>query len=103
MGRASARMESELNADLRDDSKCSPSELETWPEWRDQRCAMVLVPAYVITYRHKKKEYQGLVNGWTGATAASRPLDLTLSDMAVLGTLLAIVAAVIYFVVWLLS
>lgn len=99
---ASARMEAELNSDLRHDSKCEPSELETWPEWRDQRCALVLVPAYVITYRHKKKEHHGVINGWTGATAGS-PLDLTLFDFMILGILLAIVAAVIYFFVWLLT
>jgi hypothetical protein len=96
-------MEAELDAELRRDSKCPPLELETWPEWPDRRCALVLVPAYVMTYRHGKKEYQAVVNGWTGKTAASGSLDLTLTDFIVLGILLAIVAGVIYGLVWLLS
>ena len=100
---ASARMEAGLNSDLRDASSCEPYELETWPEWRDQRGALVLVPAYVITYRHKDKMYQGVVNGRTGEAAATWPTDLTLVDYVVLAILLGIVGAVIYFFVWLLS
>jgi hypothetical protein len=78
-------MEAGLHSDLRHDSKCDPSELETWPEWGDQRGALVLVPAYVVTYRHNKKEYQGVVNGWTGETAASYSFDWTLFDILILG------------------
>lgn len=99
---AFARMEKELNARLEKDSKCWVSELETWPEWPDRRCALVLVPAYVITYRHGQKEYQGVVNGWTGEAAADRPRDV-LFEIIFFGTLLGILAAIIYGIVWLLS
>jgi hypothetical protein len=98
---ASARMEKELNAALGKDSKCSPSTLETWPEWRDHRGALVLVPAYVISYRHKKKDYQAIVNGWTGETTASRPW--VPMDMVVLGIVLTILAAILYAIYWVYS
>jgi hypothetical protein len=98
---ASARMEKELNAALAKDSKCYPSTLETWPEWRDHRGALVLVPAYVITYRHKKKEYRGVVNGWTGETTGSRPW--VPMDLLVLGILLTVLAAIVYGLYWLYS
>jgi predicted RNA-binding Zn-ribbon protein involved in translation (DUF1610 family) len=98
---AFARMEKELTAQLEKDSKCWVSELETWPEWPDRRGALVLVPAYLMTYRHGKKEYRGVVNGWTGEAAADRPTNL-LVEIIVIGFMLGIVAAIIYAIVWLL-
>jgi predicted RNA-binding Zn-ribbon protein involved in translation (DUF1610 family) len=100
---ASARMEAGLQSDLRHDSKCEPYELETWPEWRDQRCALVLVPAYAITYRHQNQEYQGVVNGWTGETAAAYSFDWKWFDYIILAILLGIVGAVLYLIYWLLT
>jgi hypothetical protein len=47
--------------------------------------------------------YQGVVNGWTGQTGGSWPLDLTLTDVIVLGVLLAIVASVVYGIYWILT
>lgn len=99
---AFARMEKELTARLEKDSKCWVSELETWPEWPDRRCALVLVPVYAISYRHGKEEYRGVVNGWTGEAAALTPRNMVI-EILVLGTLLAIPAAIIYGIVWLLS
>ena len=98
---ASARMEKELNAALATDSKCYPSMLETWPEWRDHRGALVLVPAYVIAYRHKKKDYQAVVNGSTGETTGSRPW--VPMDILVLGILFTILAAIGYGIYWVYS
>lgn len=98
---ASGRMQRELDAQLREDSDCPPSSLETWPEWRDQRCAHLLVPAYLMTYRHGKDVHQAAVNGWTGKAAASVPFN-GWAALLVIAVLLTIVAAVVYGIIWLL-
>ena len=92
---ASARMQRELDAALRRDSRCPPSQLETWPEWREQRCAHVLVPVYIATYRHRKETYQAVVNGASAKVGGTSPGDLLVA-LAVLAVLLAVVGGIFY-------
>jgi hypothetical protein len=99
---ASGKMERELDAELREDSKCPPSELETWPEWRDQRCAHVLVPLHLITCRRGKDAIEATVNGWNGAIDATLPISW-LAVVTVLVVLLALAGGVAYGLYWLLS
>lgn len=99
---ASGRMQQELNAQLRRDSDCSPDELETWPEWSHQRGAQVLVPIYLMQCRDGKKPFDVTVNGWSGSVGGTPPVNWP-ATLAVLGTLLAIAAALAYGVVSFLS
>ena len=96
---ASGRMQAEVDAQLGSDSGCWPSQLETWPEWSEQRCTHVLVPAYVMSCREGRHLYQGIVNGATGKTASAQPPDRTVTIVLVV-IALAILAAVGYGVAW---
>lgn len=92
---AYAKMEEKLNRSLGSASGCPPEELETWPEWRDQRGAHVLVPVYEIVYGRGEKRYTVVVNGWSGDLTGDFPLNM-FRAVVVVTVLLAIVAGLLY-------
>ncbi len=99
---ASARMQTELNAALRADSKCHPDLLETWPKWSGEQGKHALVPVYVLTYRHRGTLYEGVVNGWTGKVGGTMPRDL-LVEILTWAILLGVLAGLIYGVIRLIG
>jgi hypothetical protein len=96
---ASQRMQDELNAELKADSKCRPEALETWPKWSDQRAKHLLVPVYMVTYQHGARTFEAGVNGCTGEVAGTRPRDVA-GEIVAWALLLTFVGAVIYGIAW---
>jgi DNA-directed RNA polymerase subunit RPC12/RpoP len=80
------------------------TDVETWPEWRDQRCCHVLVPVHAVRYAFRGKPYQAFVHGRSGAVAGRHPDDpvaLLIGALILLGFAAAIVLLAILAVRWL--
>ncbi len=67
--------------------------LQVFPEWSGQTFKHILVPVWLLTYQHRGRTFQLVVNGVTGAIAGERPysvwkiLLLVLAILAVVGVL----------------
>ena len=99
-----ARMQARVDAAVREGAGRNATDVETWPEWREQRCCHVLVPVHAVRYAFRGKPFQAYVNGRTGAVTGRHPDDpvaLLIGALILLGFAAAVVLLAILVVRWL--
>jgi hypothetical protein len=92
-----ARLQSHVERAVRGDAGLTATDLESWPEWSEQRCRLVLAPVFVVDYAFGGTPFVAVVHGRTGAVAGQKPPDWIARVLAA-GVVLAVLAGLLWVV-----
>jgi hypothetical protein len=99
-----ARLQTQVTLAVHRDAGLTATDLESWPEWSDQQCRLVLAPIFVVDYRFGGEPYIAVVHGRSGAVEGRKPPDWiarVIAAVVLLAVLAGLVWLTILFLRWL--